>query len=305
LAQDLDIARDFVRRSRADGTRDIYRRLWRSFARWCEARSVVSLPAAPAVVAAFLAAEAQRGRAVASLGVARAAIRAAHEAANHPSPTASGEVVRTLGGISRVRGRRPRRKRALMAGGALRTVVDAIPDDLCGIRDRAVLLLGFAGALRRSEVAQLFCSDLTWADRGLLLTLRRSKTDQEGRGQTIAVVRGRELCPVQAVATWLRCSGIVDGPVFRRIGKARTIGAAALSGHAIARIVKARVAAAGLDPAEYSGHSLRSGFITSAARNGASIWKLAEISRHRSMDVLRGYIRDTELFGDHAGRDLL
>jgi hypothetical protein len=140
---------------------------------------------------------------------------------------------------------------------------------------------------------------------GLRVTIRRSKTDQEGRGAVIALPRGAVACPVVAFKTWIRAAGITAGPVFRPVAKGERLRNARLTDRSVARIVKAHAVRAGLDPAAFAGHSLRSGFLTSAAARGASIFKMADQSRHGSMDTLRGYVRNAEIFKDHAGVGLL
>src|SRR6266550_4934186 len=133
----------------------------------------------------------------------------------------------------------------------------------------------------------------------------QSKTDQEGEGATIAIARGDVACPVKALRAWLDAAGIETGPVFRPINKAGTVADSRLTCRSVANIVKAYAGRAGFDASTYSGHSLRSGFLTSAAGNGASIFKMMDVSRHKSVDTLRGYVRDAELFKDHAGAGLL
>jgi integrase len=138
-----------------------------------------------------------------------------------------------------------------------------------------------------------------------LVTIRRSKTDQEGEGETIAIARGDIACPANSLREWLDASGIETGPIFRPINKAGTVASKRLTDRSVANIVKAYAERAGFDASTFSGHSLRSGFLTSAAAKGASIFKMMDVSRHKSVDTLRGYVRDAELFKDHAGTGLL
>jgi integrase len=173
---------------------------------------------------------------------------------------------------------------------------DAVPS--------ALRLLGFATACRRSELVALDVEDLEAVEAGLHVTIRRSKTDQEGAGATIAVVNGSVACPVTALRAWLDAAGITTGPLFRSIRKGGKVGAR-LTAQSVAHIVKFHAARVGLNPADFSGHSLRAGFLTSAAKRGASIFKMMDVSRHRSVETLRGYVRDAELFKDHAGAGLL
>jgi hypothetical protein len=153
--------------------------------------------------------------------------------------------------------------------------------------------------------AGLDVTDLEFCDGGMRVHVRRSKTDQEGAGDTIAIARGSVACPVKAVRAWLEASHITSGPLFRPIGKGSRIGTDRLADHTVVRVVKASARRVGLDPKHFAGHSLRSGFLTSAAGRGASIFKMMDVSRHKSMDTLRGYVRDAELFRDHAGAGLL
>lgn len=137
------------------------------------------------------------------------------------------------------------------------------------------------------------------------MLIRKSKTDQEGQGQEVAIPRGNRLRPVEAVQTWLAAATISAGPVFRAVALGGRVSDVALADDSAARIVKRYAAAVGLDPALYSGHSLRAGFLTSAAESGASVFKLAEVSRHKSLDTLRGYVRRVDLFKEHAGTAFL
>ena len=169
-------------------------------------------------------------------------------------------------------------------------------------RDRALLLLGFAGALRRSELVALNVEDLDFCIEGLRVTIRHSKTDQAGATQQIAIPFGSrpETCPVTAVKRWLDYRSIDTGAIFRRLDRDDRLDAAA-----VGAILKKRAEAAGLDPERFSAHSLRSGLLTSAAMNGASIWKLMDQSRHKSVQTVRAYVRAADAFKDHPGKGLL
>jgi integrase len=179
------------------------------------------------------------------------------------------------------------------------------PPNVAGLRDRAIVLLGFAGALRRSELVALNVADIETTEKGLLVRISRSKTDQEAEGVYVAIPRGTTDCPAEALLSWLKAAGIGEGAVFRSIRRSGKISAGRLSDRAITNIVKRQALQIGLDARKFSAHSLRSGFLTSAAANGASIFKMMEVSRHKSIDTLRIYIRDAELFKNHAGLGLL
>jgi integrase len=176
---------------------------------------------------------------------------------------------------------------------------------MIGKRDRAFLAFGFASAMRRSELCALTIDDIAEVADGLRVLIRRSNGDQEGQGQEIAIPRGYRLRPVEALQTWLPAAEINAGPVFRAVDRHGHVSVAPLATDSAARIVKRHAERVGLDPATFAGHSLRSGFLTSAADAGASIWKLAEVSRHKSLDTLRGYMRRVDLFREHAGAAFL
>jgi site-specific recombinase XerD len=305
LRAEVDAARGYAANEKAAATRRAYRSDWGIFATWCAARGAVALPAAPETVAAFLAAEADTGAKPSTITRRSAAIRYAHALAGHEPPTAAEAVKTTMRGIRRTHRTAPAQKAPATAE-RIAMMIAAIPvDTLRGKRDRALILLGFAGAFRRSELVALRVEDITETPDGLRVTIRRSKTDQEGQGHEIAVPRGARLRPVEALRAWLDAAGVAEGPVFRRLVKGGRATADALSAESVADIVKRHAAVAGLDPEQFAGHSLRAGFLTSGAEAGASIFKLMEVSRHRSVDTLRGYVRRAELFKDHAGSAFL
>ena len=304
LLPEIAAARRYVAAARAAATERAYRRGWDDFCAWCAFRRVEPLPAHPAAVAAYLSFLADRGLSVSSIGQRAAAIAHRHRKAGHEAPTTNPVVRDAVAGIRRTIGTAPRRKSAATAD-RIRLMLEACPDTMIGIRDRALLSFGFAGAFRRSELVALQVADLAEVADGYRVTIRRSKTDQEGQGAEIAIPRGYRLRPVEAVQTWLAAAGISSGPVFRAVALGGKVGTAALSPYAASLVIKQRIAAVGLDPATYSGHSLRSGFLTSAAEAGASLFKLTEVSRHKSLDTLRGYVRRVDLFKEHAGAAFL
>jgi integrase len=176
-------------------------------------------------------------------------------------------------------------------------------DRLKDLRDRALLLIGFAGGLRRSELVAINLIDLERVREGIILTIRRSKIDQDGMGRKIGIPFGRTFhCPVRALENWLSAAQVEDGPVFRPVDRHGRVSASRLSGEAVSLIVRDRMVAAGFNPAGYSGHSLRAGFATSATRAGVSTFKIRQQTGHASDAMLSRYIRDGELFlGNAAG----
>lgn len=298
-------ARAYVGEARAARTRLAYGAQWRHFVAWCAEHGLSALPARPEAVALYLTSRARAGRKVATLAQALTAISQAHKRAGHASPRASAVVSEAFKGIQRVHGSAPTQKQPLLAAD-LQHIVRTLPDTLSGARDRALLLVGFAGAFRRAELVALEVADLRAVDEGLTIFLRRSKTDPEGRGRTVAVPRGSAAatCPVRALDAWLRRAGIVEGPVFRSVDRHGNVGGA-LDGRDVAVIVKRRVRAVGLDPRAFSGHSLRAGLATSAAKAGKSAHAIMKTTGHRSAAMVHRYIRDAELFSDNAASGLL
>jgi integrase len=301
---DIALAKDFAKAEKAPATRRAYRSDFAAFLAWCAERHMEALPATTEAVCGFLASEASRLK-TSSLGRRVAAIGYVHKLAGLPIPTDDERVKAVMAGIRRMKGAAPEKKTPATGDMVVAMVQTTGDDDLKGLRDRALLLLGFAGAFRRSELVALDVADLQEVLDGFRIFIRHSKTDQESAGATIAIIRGARSCPVEAVKAWLAASGITEGPIFRPVGKGGKVSPARLSADAVAVVVKDAAERAGFNPAVFSGLSLRSGFLTSAAKRGATIFKMMDVSRHKSMDTLSGYVRDAELFKDHAGDGLL
>jgi integrase len=181
----------------------------------------------------------------------------------------------------------------------IHSVVAPLGSSKRDLRDRALLLLGFYGAFRRSELIAVDCKSIVWSRDGVVVTIRKSKTDQEHMGRDVAIPRGSgSSCPVSALERWLQGSAIVDGPVFRRIDRIGTVSTEGLSGDAVSVILKRRLRESGRDPSSYSGHSLRAGFVTEAVNSGIPSWKIRRQTGHASDAMLDRYIRQVEAFSD-------
>jgi integrase len=296
-------AEGYARASRASATRRAYRSDWAHFEAWCRQTKVATLPASPTVVGAYLAAHTAK-LSPATLGRRVSSIAVAHRLAGHQLDTRHPGVRDVLSGIRRERGIAPRRA-APATTDIIRRMAAACDTSTIGLRDRALILLGFAGAFRRSELVGIEVRHLAMSIEGVRITLPRSKGDQEGAGEIIGVARisGSATCPVAALQAWLAVAEIVDGPVFRSVNRHGGIAATALHDRAVARIVQKLVLAIGLDTDAYSGHSLRAGFATSAAIHGVEERRIARQTRHRS-SVVRTYIRDGEVFVRNASREV-
>jgi site-specific recombinase XerD len=211
-----------------------------------------------------------------------------------------------LSGIRRTIGAAPVRKKAATSDIVL-GMVGGKGTSLRELRDRAILLLGFAGAFRRSELVALNLDDIEWTAEGGLVMIRRSKTDQEGLGRKVGIPRGEIACPVIALAAWLEAAGISEGAVFRRVFNRRTqrVADQQLAARNVASVVKAAAAKLGFDPATFGGHSLRSGLVTTAVKRGVNLMKVCDQTGHKSLEMLRVYTRDAELFDGNAASGLL
>lgn len=295
-------AADFARAARAPATERAYCSDWADFASWCASVERAALPADPVTIGAYLSDRSGILKA-ATLSRRIAAIGAAHRLAGHGFDSSHPAIARVLAGIRRTYGTRQQAKTALLTED-LRRMVRALPATLAGVRDRAVLLVGFAGAFRRSELVALNLVDIAISNAGLAVTVRRSKTDQEGAGRDLGIPRSKSVtCPVAALEAWVQESAKSlnpDDSLFRIIDHGKITGR--LSGDGVAQIVKRAAARVGIDPAKVAGHSLRSGFCTSAARGGADLSFIMQQSGHKNADVARRYVQQGQILQNPASK---
>ncbi|MEM1042952.1 MAG: site-specific integrase [Bacteroidota bacterium] len=349
LAADAESARRFAEAARSDATLRAYRSDWADFALWCGDRQLVAMPARLETVALYIASRAEAGpedddgRPTAPLKVATlerrmAAISQAHKLAGVESPALrSREPLHSVwAGVTRTLGTAREKVAPALAADVvamaaacdetmrwaedarLGDVAEAVADDappgtaLRARRDKALLLLGFAAALRRSELAAVRTEHLSFTPDGLRLLIPKSKSDQEGAGQVVGVAYGSrsETCPVRAVRSYLAAASRaladqgrpspLSGPVFRSVDRWGRLGRSSITGRTVANVVKAYAEAAGLDPTLYAGHSLRAGFATTAARAGKPDRAIQKQTRHKSTAMLAEYVREGRLFDDNA-----
>jgi integrase len=288
-----------VRDSLADNTRRAYLSDLAHFESWGG-----QVPATDKLIASYLAAHVET-LSPATLQRRVATLSKAHRALGLPSPTQSELVKAVLRGIKR-KHRVPQRQAKALLRDDLLVVLDSIGQTLKDARDKALLLIGFAGGFRRSELVGLNATDIEPVRQGIIIHLRRSKTDQEGIGRRIGIPLGRTRhCPVLAIEHYQTRSRVTEGALFRPIDRHGSISRHRLSGEAVSLVIKERVAAAGLDPSGYSGHSLRAGLATSAAQYGASAWKIRQQTGHASDAMLTRYIREGEIFLENVAGMLL
>lgn len=330
-------ARRYLFAARSDSTRRAYASDWAHFTTWCQRQAdehgqpFTPLPASPQTVALYLAEHAPVHKVV-TLIRRCSAISAIHQAADHLSPTATPLVRTTLAGIRRVHGIAPAAKDPLLAH-QVRRLLDALPTEpahaLMAARDRALLVIGFYAALRRSELVALDAGDVETNEHGLVVTVRRSKTDQDGAGRRIAMLHtgSPDSCPAEAYTAWTTAlathlapaggadhdsapmlgqadTPVIGGPVFRSIDRHGNP-ATRLSDRSVARIIQRTAAAGGLGHLDLAGHSLRAGFATSAAAAGKSERAIMKQTGHTSLPMVRRYIREGSLYRDNATDGLI
>lgn len=309
----MDAARRYAHHSRAESTWRTYESAWRIFEIWCSTVSLSALPAAPDTVAMFIGAQADEGLAPATLAHRLAAIRLMHLGQGLPSPHNTLAVMEVMRGIRRQRAKAGEgtEKKAPAVDAIIKRMVDQLDTEtLRGKRDRALLLYGYAGALRRSEIVGIDVHHIEAHERGHLLTIPISKGDQEGRGQTIGILAQPDspYCPVAAIQAWIVAGRITAGAVFRRFYRSDVLSDKRLGDRAVADLIKDavyRLKDPSLDYHQFSGHSLRRGFLTSAGRNKADLLKMIAQSRHARVDTVLDYVDDQHRFENHAGEHLL
>jgi len=293
--------------SKAAATMKAYRSDWAAFESWAQSVGRSALPADPESVVLYLTALHGSGKRISTIRRRVATISQAHQHAGHETPTRDRRVRALVQGIARASNTTPKKKKAIGIAEVRALLATIPPDALRGRRDRALLLVGFVGAMRRSELVGIDHADVEFIhDEGAVITIRKSKTDQEGRGRRVGIPIGKhsETCPVIALQAWIQSSEISDGPLFRPIDRHGRLRRARLTDHAAALIVKAAAKRAGLDSRLYSGHSLRSGFATSASRAGAPEALIARQTGHRSLAMLREYVQAGNVLTENAARSL-
>ncbi|MFI5299218.1 MAG: site-specific integrase [Polyangiales bacterium] len=321
-------AASYGRQVVCEATRKRWAADWVKFQKWCDEYGLQSMPADPGTVALFLAAladgnvktewiarhgehrEHQKPLKVCTIEHTYGSIIQAHKANGHDWPQAHPGIVRVMKGIRRRYGTKKKRAAPLLIADLKRCLASLRErryDDLVVVRNRCILALGWWGAFRRGEIVTLNVSDIEFVPEGMIVHLRRSKMDQEGAGfdKAIPFCADASCCAVKLTEEWLRRSELKSGPLFRRIDpRSDAIGDKAMWPHVIRSLVKEVAEAAGVDPERLSGHSLRAGFITSAAQAGKSLDDIMRHSGHKDERVARSYIRHGTLFQNNAADGL-
>lgn len=294
---------DYIRHSKADNTMRAYRSDWNHFVDWCQSHQMTAKPANPETVAAYIA-DLATDHKPSTVERRLASISKAHGAAGFDNPASRRHTIvkETLAGIRRVHGMARTRKAAIRVT-HIHAALTSMGDDLQSLRGKAMLLLGYIGALRRSELAGLDVEDLHFTQEGMQYVIRISKTDQESRGETVGIRYSMNpgTCSVRAVQLWLIASGITSGPLFRPVSRYGRVGSSRLSAKAVAIIIKGLAPKLGLDPATVSGHSLRAGFITDQVQQGTPQPVVMKRSRHKSVTVFAAYVREADIYAVDFG----
>lgn len=297
-----DKARQSIYVSRAQNTIDAYASDWQDFCEWCSYHEASPFPAQPETIVNYINDLADNAKANTVARRISALTENFDAAGIKDNPCRFPIVKNALRGIKRMKGTMQHGKLPILFDDIkeMLTCVEGTPLQIA--RDKAILLIGFYGAMRRSEIAGMDMQDLQFTRLGLLITLRKSKTDQYDRGQQIAIpyIQDKSICAVTALRHWLSVSGITTGPVFRGFTRGnKGIRKNAISDKAIALIVKHYVSLMGMDPREYGAHSLRHGFATSAAQHDVEERKIMQQTRHRSTAVVRRYIDEADRLIDN------
>lgn len=316
LHEDLERAAAYKKAARAAATHRAYASDWKIYEAWCGSRGLQPMPAHPEQIAAFVANQAHAGAKASTVERRVAAIGHYHRASNLPAPGAhpeAGGLREALAGIRKDKSVKKTRKDAADASALRNMLAEIKGGGLRATRDRALLALGMAAALRRSELVALRMDSVGVLERGLELYLGATKTDQAGEGATIAIPEGSRIRPKALLLDWIAAVRTLEAgvqrtpaedaamPLFRRLTRSDQLTERAMSDKAVARLVKHCAGAAGYDASKFSGHSLRAGFLTEAASQGATIFKMQEVSRHKTVQILSEYVRSADRFRDHAG----
>ena len=299
-----ELARKYILHAKANNTIKSYKSDWNDFLAYCKKHNLSPLKADVSTIANYVADMAEVKK-VSTICRRLSSISQAHQAAGQESPTLSFGVKAVIKGVKKEKGTMPNKKTAAVIED-IRAMVNNLGGSLIDIRDRALVLIGFAGAFRRSELVAVMIDDIEFNRDGLTITLQHSKTDQDGQGYKKGIPYGSnsDTCPVRSLEDWLQAAKITSGPLFRRVNRHGQVGKEALTDQSVALIVKKLVKTAGLDEKKYSGHSLRSGLITTAANRGVDERSIMKQSGHKSLTVMRGYIQDATLFKNNAATNV-
>ena len=291
--------------SKADNTVKAYKSDFKDFGLFCVKNGFNSLPTAPKIVSLYLTYLSTKENKMSTLKRRLVSIGVIHKLKGHYLDTKHPTIIENIMGIKRRKGSIQKGKKPILIN-SLKLMINVIDqqnkEDIKKLRDRTIILIGFSGGFRRNEIVSLDYDDLDFVPEGLKINIRRSKTDQFGEGSIKALpyFDNPQYCPVISLRNWLNISKINSGSIFRRFSKGSKLSENRLTDQTVALLIKEYLKLAGIDSKNYSGHSLRSGFATSAAESGAEERSIMAMTGHKSTEMVRRYIKEANLFKNNA-----
>ena len=291
--------------SKANNTIRAYKSDFKDFSLFCTQNGFKSLPSDPKIVSLYLTHLSTKNIKISTLRRRLVSIGVIHKLKGHYLDTKHPSIIENVMGIKRRKGSIQIGKKPLLINNLKKiiNVIDYINDEeIKKLRDRSILLIGFSGGFRRNEIVSLDYNDLDFVSEGLKINLKRSKTDQFGEGSVKGLPYSEkpQYCPVVSIQRWIEITKITSGPIFRRFIKGSKLSENRLTDQSVALIIKKYLKLAGIDSKNYSGHSLRSGFATSAAESGVEERSIMAMTGHKSTEMVRRYIKEANLFKNNA-----
>ena len=294
-----------LQNSKANNTVRAYKSDFNDFGIFCAQNGFKSLPSDPKIVSLYLTHLSTKDAKMSTLKRRLVSIGVIHKLKGHYLDTKHPAIIENILGIKRRKGSVQKSKKPILIN-SLKKIIDVIDqedkEEIKKLRDRSIILIGFSGGFRRNEIVSLDYDDLDFVPEGLKINIKRSKTDQFGEGFTKALpyFDGSKYCPVASLKNWIEISNVTSGPVFRRFVKGSKLSEKRLTDQTVALLIKEYLNLAGIDSKNYSGHSLRSGFATSAAESGAEERNIMAMTGHKSTEMVRRYIKEANLFKNNA-----
>ena len=294
-----------LKSSKANNTVRAYKSDFNDFGLFCSKNGFKSLPTEPKIISLYLTYLSTKNIKMSTLKRRLVSISVIHRLKGHYIDTKHPSIIENIMGIKRRKGSIQRGKKPILINN-LKTIINVIDEynkeEIKRLRDRSIILIGFSGGFRRNEIVSIDYDDLDFVQEGLKMNVRRSKTDQFGEGfvKALPYFNNQLYCPVVSLKDWLNISKIASGPVFRRFNKGSSLSEKRLTDQSVALLIKEYLNLAGIDSKNYSGHSLRSGFATSAAESGAEERNIMAMTGHKSTEMVRRYIKEANLFKNNA-----
>ena len=291
--------------SKANNTVRAYKSDFNDFGIFCAQNGFKSLPSQPKIISLYLTHLSTKNAKMSTLKRRLVSIGVIHKINGHYLDTKHPSIIENIMGIKRRKGSFQRAKKPLLIN-SLKNIINVIDrqnkEEIKKLRDRSIILIGFSGGFRRNEIVSLDYNDLDFVQEGLKINIKRSKTDQFGEGFTKALpyFDSSQYCPVVSLKNWLEVSRITSGPLFRRFVKGSKLSENRLTDQTVALLIKEYLNLTGIDSKNYSGHSLRSGFATSAADSGVEERSIMAMTGHKSTEMVRRYIKEANLFKNNA-----